>query len=88
MEYVEHTSIVLYKLVRANSNTRALKISLSAIIADFITHDFIQTREVFARVVSFLKSNFKSDCACTKMSKTLQSYETYSIFYLSKTCSK
>ena len=39
MEYVEHTSKVLYNLVRANSSTQALKIRLSAIFAHFITHD-------------------------------------------------
>ena len=39
MEYVEHTSKVLYNLVRANSSKRALTIRLSVIFAHFVTHD-------------------------------------------------
>ena len=36
MEYAEHTSKILYDLVRANLSTQALNIELFAIFAHFI----------------------------------------------------
>ena len=98
MEDVEDTSKVLYNFVRILDIPPFLQI-LSYMI-DFLSH-----YKFILRIITFCinestacvnlacKAIFEFsplDCACTKMSKTLQSYKTYSIFlhHLFKTCFK
>ena len=55
MEYVEHTSKVLYNLVCANSSMRALKIRLSAIFAHSLHMiDFMSHYELILCIINFL----------------------------------
>ena len=105
MEYVEHTRKVLYNLVRG-FKTRSLKMDFPPslhILLHMI--DFMSYYRFILCIINVLhKLKYRTrylackvifecpplDCACTKMSKTLQSYKTYSILkhHLFKTCFK